>query len=195
MIIIYNNIYYFRQSTGCVWWIPRLFSPPTMKAMATEKSFGFLSLWTWTWVACELPKTFNLRTWVSEPPQNLKTQSLEPQPQILLGTQEWWIPVPRIPDLPKNLPQFLAVSPLNLHTIIIWSFIIIWSLYNHHRIIIWSQRLDVLKMEEVFLAADQYNSPFSASAPLRGSKSVFSKTTINIKTGKTLMNHSALIWP
>ena len=28
-------------------------------------------------------------------------------------------------------------------------------------------------MEQIFLAADQYNSPFSASAPLRGSKSVF----------------------
>ena len=42
-----------------------------------------LSMWTWTWAACEFPKTFNLRTWVSEPPQNLKTQSLEPQPQIL----------------------------------------------------------------------------------------------------------------
>ena len=125
MICLMNSLFFismfqyslfFRQSTGFVWWIPRLFFPPTKKAMATEKSFGFLSLWTWTWVACELPKTFNLRTWVSEPPQNLKTQSLEPQPQILLGTQEWWIPVPRIPDLPKNLPQFLAVSPLNLQS-------------------------------------------------------------------------------
>ena len=45
-----------------------------------------------------------------------------------------------------NLPQFLAVSTRNLHTILIWwSFIIIWSLYDHHRIIIWSQRLDVIK--------------------------------------------------
>ena len=92
MICLMNSLFFismfqyslfFRQSTGFVWWIPRLFFPPTKKAMATEKSFGFLSLWTWTWVACELPKTFNLRTWVSEPPQNLKTQSLEPQPQIL----------------------------------------------------------------------------------------------------------------
>ena len=102
------------------------------------------------------PKIFNpRRTWVFEPQNfDLKTQPWtskpwfwHPESWILFGaSQKRVVSANDGSRICPNLPQFLAVSTRNLHTIVIWwSFIIIWSLYDHHRIIIWSQRLDVIK--------------------------------------------------
>ena len=142
---------YFRQSMGCAWWtLLRFIPPPMKKAMGTEeKNYGF----SWK---CETPKNLR-RTWVFEPQnfKNLKTQTsaLNLNPRfwnskswILFGKREKK-PKLWIQNLPKPAPISGCVTSelfaYNHHMMIV--HMIIWSLYNHHRIIIWSQRLDVMR--------------------------------------------------
>ena len=90
----------------------------------------------------------SLAPWTSTPrfwnPESWGFSLLNPK------TNTGWVSsILKVSPICPNLPQFLAVSPLNWHTSIIrWVFIIVRSLYCRHRIIIWSQRLDVIKKRE-----------------------------------------------
>ena len=156
--------FFLRQSMGYVWWIPLRFIPPTKKAMATEKkSYGFLKMWTsqkknlglWTAkTSTSKPSALNLNNpGFSVEPQNLKPGSHE---NWILdsGTLKAGSAKTLDPEFAQTCPNFWLchIWIICIQSIIWWSFIIIiWLLCDHHRIIIWSQRLDVIKREEMNL--------------------------------------------
>ena len=157
----------------------------------------------WTLISKSQPPLTLRRTWVFEPQTcktskpsafNLKAGFLQKPLKTCpkKGTLE-------VGKKDPNLPHILAVSRMNCHAIITWLYfackcvMIELSLQDHHMI---TSRC--YKKDELSFAASIYLYLALPSWLRSGFKevSVFSKTTINIKTGKIrwIIESKRLLW-